>query len=145
MKVCIVGASGKLGEYTDRMRIMPDSQGNLTEDVGNNLFIVTNGVVRTPGDSSILQGVSRATVIDFARQLGMTVSEESLQPYDLYTADEAFFCSTPFCVVPVVTADKRQIGDGKPGPVSQQILAAWSEKVGLDIVDQAERYLAKMG
>ena len=71
--------------------------------------------------------------------------EEELQPYDLYTADEAFFASTPFCVLPVTTVDNRTIGDGKPGPVSQQILAAWSEKVGLDIVDQAERYLAKMG
>jgi branched-chain amino acid aminotransferase len=129
----------------DAWPIMTDAQGNLTEGVGNNVFIVTNGVVKTPGDSSILQGVSRATVIDFARQLGMEVSEEALQPYDLYTADEAFFCSTPFCVVPVVNVDKRQIGDGKPGPVSQQILAAWSEKVGLDIVDQAERFLPLMG
>ena len=79
-------------------------------------------------------------VLDLARQLDITIIEEDLQPYDLYTSDEAFFASTPFCVLPVTNVDKRQIGDGKPGPITQQLLAAWSETVGVDIVDQTLRF-----
>jgi branched-chain amino acid aminotransferase len=117
--------------------ILADIEGNLTEGTGQNIFLVTNGVVRTPGDTSVLQGVSRAAVIDLAHRLNIPVVEEDLQPYDLYTADEAFFASTSPCVLPVTRVDRRQVGDGKPGSVTQQLLAAWSEEVGLDIVDQA--------
>mgnify|MGYP003694299719 CR=1 FL=1 len=70
--------------------ILTDSRGNLTEGVGYNLFIVAKDVIRTPGDRGVLQGVSRAMVFDLGRELGIPVIEEDLQPYDLYTADEAF-------------------------------------------------------
>ena len=120
--------------------ILTDQAGNLTEGSGFNVFLVTDGVVRTPCDRAILQGVSRGMVFDLAEQLGIPLVEEDLQPYDLYTSDEAFFTSTSPCVLPVTHVDRRQIGDGKPGPVAQQLLAAWSEAVGLDIVDQALRY-----
>ena len=83
---------------------------------------------------------SRSTVFDIADQLGIPCVEEDLQPYDLYTADEAFFASTSYCVLPMTQVDQRNIGDGKPGPVTKQILAAWSEMVGVDIVDQALRF-----
>ena len=79
-------------------------------------------------------------VFDLANQLGIQVSEGDLQPYDLYTPDEAFFVSTIYCVLPVTMIDRRKIGDGKPGPITQQLLAAWSETVGVDIVDQALRF-----
>jgi len=121
--------------------VLLDSSGNLTEGVGYNVFLVTNGVIRTPGDSTILQGISRMAVQRLAKQLNMPIVEEELQPYDLYTADEAFFSSTPLCVLPVTKVDKRQVGDGKVGPVTKQLLAAWSEMVGVDIVDQAERFV----
>ena len=124
----------------DGWPILTDSNGYLTEGSGYNVFLVTNGVVRTPGDSSILQGVSRGMVIDLARQLNIPFVEEDLQPYDLYTADEAFFTSSSPGVLPVTTVDKREVGDGKPGPITQQLLAAWSEAVGIDIVDQALRF-----
>jgi branched-chain amino acid aminotransferase len=117
--------------------ILMDTVGNLTEGTGYNFFLVTDGVIRTPGDETLLQGISRGAVFDIARQLGIPSTEEELQPYDLYTADEAFFSSTSFCMLPITVADKREIGDGKPGPVTQQLLAAWSEMVGVDIVDQA--------
>ena len=120
--------------------ILTDTDGNLTEGTGYNVFLVTDGVIRTPGDRSILQGVSRGMVFDLARQLDIPVAEEDLQPYDMYTADEAFFSSTSPCVLPVTRVDRRQVGDGKPGPITQQLLAAWSEAVGLDIVDQALRF-----
>ena len=101
------------------------------------MFLVTDGVLRTADDRSILQGVSRGMVYDLAGQLEIPLSEEELQPYDVYSADEVFFTSTSWCAVPVTYVDKRQIGDGKPGPVTRQLLAAWSEAVGVDIVGQA--------
>jgi len=120
--------------------ILTDDGGNLTEGVGYNVLMVTDGVIRSPTDRSILKGVSRGMVLDLAAQLGIPVVEEDLQPYDLYTADEAFFSTTSPCVLPVTVVDHRQIGDGKPGPIVQQLLAAWSEAVGMDIVDQAKRF-----
>jgi branched-chain amino acid aminotransferase len=125
--------------------ILLDGQGNLAEGVGYNVFLVTDGVIRTPGDRAILQGVSRATVIDLARRRGIPLVQEDLQPYDLYTADEAFFASTSPCVLPVSRADHRVIGDGKPGPVVGRLLEAWSELVGLDIVAQALRFATAEG
>jgi branched-chain amino acid aminotransferase len=120
--------------------LLRDGDGNLTEGVGYNYLLVTDGVIRTSTDRAVLQGVSRGMVFDLADQLGIPVVQEDLQPYDLYTADEAFFASTSFCVLPMTRVDKREIGDGRPGPIAQQLLAAWSEAVGLDIVDQATRF-----
>ena len=120
--------------------VLTDTDGNLTEGTGYNLFLVTDGVIRSPGDSAILQGISRGAIFDLAAQLDIPFVEEALQPYDLYTADEAFISNTNFCVLPVTKADTRKIGDGVPGPIVQQLLAAWSEWVGVDIVDQQKRF-----
>ena len=121
--------------------ILLDMDGNVAEGTGYNVAIVTNGVIKTPGDSSILQGVSRATMFELAEQLGIPAVEETLQPYDVYTADEVFFVTSPTFVTPVTVVDRRTIGDGRPGPVVDKLLAAFSELVGLDIVDQMERRL----
>ena len=121
----------------DGYPILMDMDGYLTEGTGYNVFMVTDGVIRTPTDKAVLQGVSRGMVLELADQLGVEAIEEDLQPYDLYTADEAFFTGTSPCVLPVTKADHRQIGDGKPGPVVKQLLAAWGETVGVDIVGQA--------
>ena len=120
--------------------ILMDVDGNITEGTGYNVFMVSGGVLRLPGDSTLLQGISRGMVVDLARQLDIPISEEELQPYDFYNADEVFFSGTSPCVLPVTRVDRREVGDGKPGPVTQQLLAAWSETVGLDIVDQALRF-----
>lgn len=102
--------------------------------------MITDGVLRTPGDRSILQGLSRGMVFDLATQLDIPVVEEDLQPYDLYTADEVFFSSASPCVLPVTEVDKRQINDGTPGPLTRRLLSEWSEAVGLNIVAQAQRF-----
>ena len=120
--------------------ILTDADGSLTEGTGYNVFLGTDGVIRTPGDRNILQGVSRGMVFDLARQLNIPLVEEDLQPYDLYTADEAFFSGTSPCILPVSKVDQREIGDGRPGPIVQQLLSAWSETVGMDIVDQALQF-----
>ena len=100
--------------------ILSDADGNLTEGTSNNVFLVTNGVIRTPGDGTILQGGSRNMVFDLASQLNIPVVEEDLQPYDLYTSDEAFFSRTGPCILPVTKVDNRQVADGEPGPITQQ-------------------------
>ena len=118
--------------------ILLDDRGNIAEGNGQNVFIVTDGVIRTPTDYAGLQGVSRAVTITVANQLGIPLVEEDLQPYDLYTADEAFWTTTSMCVMPMTRVDRRQIADGTPGPMSQRLLTGWSEMVGVDIVGQAK-------
>ena len=120
--------------------ILTDTRGNVTEGVGYNFFIVNGGVIRTAGDRGVLQGVSRAMVFDLATELEIPCVEEDFQPYDVYTADEAFLTSTSPCVLPVTRVDRRPIGSGAPGPVTARLLTAWSEIVGMDIVAQARRY-----
>lgn len=119
--------------------LLLDTDGNIAEGIGANFFLVSNGVLKTAKDNDILQGVSRMMVFNLAEQLNIPVVEEDLQPYDVYTADEAFMSSTPYCILPVGRVDNRPLGDGLPGPITEQLLAAWSERVGLDIVDQLGR------
>ena len=120
----------------DAFPVLLDQDGNITENMGANFFVVTDGVLRTSSDKSVLQGISRKSVLELAEQLGIPVVEEDLQPYDAYTADEAFLTNTYFQLLPVRSVDRRPMGE-VPGPISKQLLAAWSELVGLDIVDQA--------
>ncbi len=119
--------------------ILSDKDGNLTEGSGYNVFVVAKGALRTPTDRATLAGISRDTVLKLAEQLGIPASEDDLQPYDIYTADEAFFCSTPFAILPVTQLDRRAVGDGNPGLVTRQLLAAWSEVVAVDIAEQARQ------
>ena len=123
--------------------ILMDIDGNITEGAGYNVLIVSNGVIRSPTDRAILQGVSMGAMSELARQLDIPVVEEDLQPYHLYSADEVFFTSSSYCLLPVTYVDRREIADGKPGPITQQLLAAWSETVGVDIVDQAVQFARK--
>ena len=123
--------------------ILLDSNGHLTEGSGYNVFIATDSILRTPTDHAALVGISRMMVLALAEQLQIPAVEENLEPYDLFTADECFFSSTPFSLLPVTRVDGRDIGTGKPGPMTQQLLAAWSESVGIDIVGQAASAAAR--
>ena len=117
--------------------VLLDQDGSITENIGGNFFLVTDGAIRAPRDSSILQGISRQTVLELGAQLGIPVIEEDLQPYDAYTADEAFLSTSSYQVLPVATIDKRHVRHDVPGPITKQLLAAWGEMVGVDIVGQA--------
>ena len=119
--------------------LLLDLDGNVSESTGANFFIVSDKRLLVPKTESTLQGVSRLTITELAKSLSIPVIETNIQPYDVYTADEAFLCSTPYCILPVGKVDGRQIGDAVPGDITNQLLAAWSEKVGLDIVDQLRR------
>ena len=119
--------------------LLLDLDGNVSESTGANFFIGSDKRLLVPKTESTLQGVSRLTITELAKSLSIPVIETNIQPYDVYTADEAFLCSTPYCILPVGKVDGRQIGDAVPGNITNQLLAAWSEKVGLDIVDQLRR------
>lgn len=120
--------------------ILLDDSGNLSEGIGYNVFLVKDGVLKTPTGRSILQGISRGVLIELAGRLDIPFSEEDLQPYDLYTADEVFFSRTSPRIVPVSRVDNRAVGEECPGPITRQLISAHSEMVGVDIVDQAMHF-----
>lgn len=122
----------------DAQVVILDIHGYVSENKGGNIFTVAQGVLHTPSTDNCLAGISRQTVIELARSLGLTVVEERLLPYDLATADEVFFTSTPYCIMPATKFNGLAIGDGQVGPVTRQLLAAWSRLVDVDIVAQAE-------
>lgn len=117
--------------------VILDLNGHVAENKGGNIFCVTKGVLRTPTTVNCLAGVSRATALELARKLGIPTEETTLLPYDLATADEMFFTSTPYCIMPSTKFNNLQVGDGQVGPVTKRLLEAWSELVGMDIVAQA--------
>lgn len=121
--------------------ILLDVHGYVAENKGGNVFIVSDGELRTPTTENCLAGVSRQTVLDLARKLGIPARESRLLPYDLYTAEELFFTSTPYCVMPATRFNGLPVGDGKVGRVTRQLLDAWSEAVGVDIAQQARKQL----
>lgn len=122
------------------MALLTDEQGFITEGTGNNFFMVRNGEILTPKPHNILRGVSRQACIEFATLLNIPVQETDIEPYDVREATEAWFTSTPICMLPITRFNFHPIGNGNPGPIYNQLLAAWSEEVGLDIAQQARQY-----
>jgi len=99
--------------------LMLDTDGFVAEASGENLFIVRDGIVKTPPLTSVLPGITRATLITLLREQGQTVIEDRFTRDEVYIADEAFFTGTAAEVTPVRELDDRAIGTGKPGPVTQ--------------------------
>jgi len=96
-----------------------DESGLLSEGSGQNLFLVRDNVVYTPSlASSVLEGITRNTVIQLTKDLGFEVREQPLPREFLYLADEAFFCGTAVEVTPIRSVDKITVGGGRRGPVT---------------------------
>ena len=125
---------------THAWSLILDIDGNITENKSGNVFVVKDGELYTPPTAGVLAGVTRGTVLELAGELGIPVHETPLQPYHAITADEAFFTSTGYCVMPIAKVNNVPLGDGKPGQIVKQLLQAWNEKVGLDIVAQAQNF-----
>jgi branched-chain amino acid aminotransferase len=118
--------------------IILDINGNVAENKGGNIFAVSDGKLRTPKSQNSLAGVSRETVLELAKGLGIENEVTELQPYDLYTADELFFTSTPYCIMPATKFNGLPVGSGDVGELTRSLLKAWSDLVGIDIVKQAQ-------
>ena len=137
-------AKGKImGQYTNSViakrdakvagydeAILMDTNGHVCEGSGENLFIVKDGELITPPlSASILSGITRATVIQLAREEGITVREEMITRDQLYLADETFFTGTAVEVTPVREVDDRPIGTGSRGPVTEKLQARYFDVV----------------
>jgi branched-chain amino acid aminotransferase len=104
-------------------------KGELSECSQSNLFIVKNGVVRTPPlEAGLLAGITRAFVFELGAAVGVRVEEASLTDADLFDADEAFFTSTTKELMPIVQVDDRTIGTGRPGAVTTRLLAEYRQR-----------------
>jgi len=103
--------------------VMLNREGFVAECTGENIFILKDGKLLTPPvNAGILEGITRDTVIEIARSLGIAVDQPMLTRYDLFTAEECFLTGTAAEIVPVVKIDGRIIGTGKPGPVTKRLL-----------------------
>lgn len=118
--------------------LMLDLHGRVCEAPGFNVFVVTDGMLRTPRHD-VLRGITRQTTMELAVELGFPVHETDLELYDVHTADEVFLTSTAGGLVPVTEVDGRIIADGKPGPVLSALRDAyrtalsstrWSKPIG---------------
>jgi branched-chain amino acid aminotransferase len=102
--------------------LMLNHKGEVAECTGDNIFLVRNGVLQTPPlEAGILAGVTRDAVIEVAHEAGIEVREQPLTKHDVYIADECFLTGTAAELIPVVRVDSRQIGTGKPGPMTRDL------------------------
>lgn len=110
--------------------LMLTEDGYVAECTGDNIFYIKDGVVYTPpAFVGILEGITRCTAIDLLKDMGVEVVEKVFTRFDLYTSDESFLTGTAAEVIPMVVLDGRPIGDGKPGPLTRQLMKAFHEYV----------------
>jgi branched-chain amino acid aminotransferase len=105
--------------------------GLVAECTGDNVFVIRDGFITTPPiTAGALPGITRAAVIDIARELGIPLAERDLSRHDIYTCDECFLTGTAAEVIAATKLDQRVLGTGKPGPITQKIIARFREIVG---------------
>jgi branched-chain amino acid aminotransferase len=110
--------------------VMLNHEGNVSECTADNIFIVRNGQVLTPGTADgILEGVTRQVMIDACGKLGVPCVEKTIQRHDLYIADEMFVTGTGAEVMPVTKIDGRMIGNGEVGPITRKLIDAFHRHV----------------
>ena len=101
--------------------LLLDPEGYVCEGAGENIFIVRNGKLYTPDLTACLEGITRATVMQLAGELGIEVIEKRITRDEVYCADEAFFTGTAAEVTPIRELDNRQIGVGHRGPITKAL------------------------
>ncbi|MFB6148041.1 MAG: branched-chain amino acid transaminase [Halobacteriales archaeon] len=125
----LAGEEARRNGYAEA--IVLNKEGNVAEGPGENLFLVRDGEIYTPGlAEGILDGITRRTVITLARELGYTVHDEAtISRGELNTADELFFCGTAAEVTPIRKVDNVVIGSGSRGPITEEIQSAFFDLV----------------
>jgi branched-chain amino acid aminotransferase len=102
----------------------------LSEAPGENIFVVRNNTLITPPlESSALEGITRDSVMEIAKDLGYSVKEKTITRSEAYLADEMFLTGTAAEITPVISIDGRKIGNGKPGNITKQIVSTYSDIV----------------
>jgi branched-chain amino acid aminotransferase len=108
--------------------LMLNDEGNVAECTADNVFIVKRGQIFTPPiTAGALRGITRAVVFEIAAETGIKVTEADITRHDVFIADEAFLTGTAAEIIPVVKADGRPIGTGKPGPITARMIARFRE------------------
>ena len=98
---------------------------------GDNIFVVKGGKVKTPPSSAgALPGITREVIFEIAEQLDIEIEESQMTRYDIYAAEECFLTGTAAEVIAAVSLDKRLIGDGKPGPITEKFISSFRDLVG---------------
>lgn len=109
--------------------LLLDAEGFVAEGSGENIFIIRNGVLYTPDLTSALEGITRDTIVRFAAELGITVKEKRITRDEVYVADEAFFTGTAAEVTPIRELDRRAIGNGGRGPLTERLQTMYFDQV----------------
>lgn len=128
-------------EGKNNWALLLDPDGYIAEGSGDNFLIIKDNVIISPEGRNMLRGISRNYVMnELADSVGMRAIEKNIEPYDVYTADEAFMTATPFCMLPVTSLNGLPIGDGKVGKGFKTLLDQWSANVGVDIPSQIKKW-----
>jgi branched-chain amino acid aminotransferase len=129
--------------YDEAIMLGPD--GRISECTGENLFIVRDGLLISPppSEAGALRGITQASIVRIANDLGYEVSFEAMRRDDLYLADEAFLTGTAAEVVPIASVDDRVVGAGKPGPITKQIQSTYLQAVRGEL-PQYENWLTRI-
>lgn len=109
--------------------LLLDVDGFVAEGSGENIFIVRNGKLYTPDLTAALEGITRDTIVQLAKESGLEVIEKRITRDEVYSADEAFFTGTAAEVTPIRELDRRSIGEGTAGPITKQL-----QKLYFDVV-----------
>lgn len=111
--------------------LMLNDVGLVAECTGDNIFVIRDGSITTPPiTAGALPGITRGVVIEIARELGVPLVERDLSRHDIYTCDECFLTGTAAEVIAATSLDKRVLGSGRPGPLTQRIIARFREIAG---------------
>lgn len=116
--------------------LLLDTDGYVSEGSGENLFVIRDGILFTPDLATCLDGITRDAILTIARDLGIPIVEKRITRDEIYTCDEAFFTGTAAEVTPIRELDRRVIGNGGRGPITEQIQSIFFEAV----TGKAERY-----
>jgi branched-chain amino acid aminotransferase len=119
-------------DVSGKLSLMLDVDGNVAENSIANFFIVRDGVLWTPPDRNILEGITRKSVLELASKLGIPFAERNFTIYDIAQAEEFFLTSSVSCALPVREVDGFLSRTPIPGPVTKKLMDAFVEETGFD-------------
>jgi branched-chain amino acid aminotransferase len=126
VNACLMKNEAILSGYDDAIAL--DEHGHVTEATVANVFIVRNGALITPSaNNDLLEGITRRSVMEIAKKLGVPTEERAVDRTELYIADEAFISGTSARLIPILSVDKRPIGDGVAGSITQRLSAEYGK------------------
>ena len=120
-----------------------DVDDNVNEGSGENFFMIANNTIHTPKDATVLNGITRQTVMKIARDLNYNVEETNISVDDVKSADEAFFTGTAAEVTPIIQVDNVKINDGKPGEITKKIQKIYFDTIR-GKVDEYDSWLTQV-